>query len=159
MSVSHCRFIKQWSGPWPRDELKEQIPENTRGLYALLKKVRGYRDRDDNYDVVYIGMARGSSRGSIKFRINRHKKGTEKIDGWTHFSAFEVHDNISPEEIIELEALLREIYADDRRANSGNTNKHSAKLKGVKVKELSDWGKNKQIGSISPKLHRHKARK
>jgi hypothetical protein len=39
---------------------------------------------------------------------------------WTHFSVFEVWDNIRMEEIKELEGLFRHIYKEDTRANKLN---------------------------------------
>ena len=44
----------------------------------------------------------------------------KKKADWTHFTIFEVHDNISREEIRELEALFLHIYRKDRRANGLN---------------------------------------
>jgi len=40
--------------------------------------------------------------------------------GWTHFTVFEVHDNITREEIKELEGLIRYVYRLDSHANKHN---------------------------------------
>lgn len=49
--------------------------------------------------------------------------------GWTHFSYFEVHDNISGEEIRELEALLLQIFRHDSRIKLTNVQKGSRKFR------------------------------
>jgi hypothetical protein len=59
------------------------------------------RQRLDRHDVVYVGM----SASGIKGRNQRHKR--SKMTRWTHFPVFEVWDNISPDEIKELEGLFR----------------------------------------------------
>jgi hypothetical protein len=110
MPVAPCRFFKWVTEFIPRSR-RDDIPDNTRGIYALLKKGRG-----GIYDVVYIGCSAGTIAG-IWARMKSHDK--RKVS-WTHFSIFEVHDNISREEIRELEALFLHIYRKDRRANRLN---------------------------------------
>ena len=61
------------------------------------------------YDVVYVGMATQGIRGRLESHVKR------KGDLWTHFSAFEVWDNIRDEEIVELEGLFRHLYRKDSR--------------------------------------------
>lgn len=67
-------------------------------------------------DVVYVGMARGESSGA-KGRLKKHN--STKAD-WTHFSVFEVWDNIYPQQIQELEGLFRHLYRRDSMANKLN---------------------------------------
>ena len=110
MPIAHCRFFKFVAEFVPRKQ-RDDIPDNTRGIYALLKKGRG-----DVYDVVYIGCSAGIVAG-IWARMKSHD---EMKVNWTHFSIFEVHDNISREEIQEFEALFLHIYRKDRRANKLN---------------------------------------
>jgi hypothetical protein len=110
MPISPCVFFKRVFEFVPRSE-RDNIPDNTRGIYALLNKKGG-----THFDVVYIGCSAGIVAG-IWARIKSHDK--SKV-GWTHFSVFEVHDNISREEIRELEALFLHIYRKDRRANGLN---------------------------------------
>jgi hypothetical protein len=110
MPISPCRFFKRVFEFISRSR-RDDIPDNTRGIYALLKKGRG-----GHFDVVYIGCSAGAVAG-IWARMKSHDK--SKVD-WTHFSIFEVHDNISREEIRELEALFLHIYREDRRANRLN---------------------------------------
>lgn len=111
-----------------RDEIKE-IPPGIRGIYALLR----WRPRLRQYDVVYVGMAR---RG-VKARLRSHAR--TKRDLWTHFSVFEVFDNVRGEEIEELEGLLRHIYRRDSRSNRLNEQRSYAKLQRVRTKTFEDW--------------------
>ena len=71
-------------------------------------------------NVVYVGMARGE-RSGIKGRLRTHMK--SKPDLWTHFSVFQVWDNISAQEVEELEGLFRHIYRYDTQANQLNAQK------------------------------------
>lgn len=98
----------------------EQITElekDSRGIYVLYKRKGFKNDESHHYDLVYVGMA----RKSITTRLNIHKKSKENL--WTHFSAFEVWDNISDIEIAELEGLFRHLYHFDSKANKLNTQK------------------------------------
>ena len=88
----------------------------------------------DKYDVVYIGMA---PSGGIRSRLRKHKKSETKI--WSHFSVFEVWDNISEAEVGELEGLFREIYRKDKTANRFNKQKKCKKLQAVRKDDLRKW--------------------
>jgi hypothetical protein len=57
-----------------------------------------------------------------------HARSEAKRDLWTHFSVFEVFDNVRGEEIEELEGLLRHIYRRDARANRLNVQRGFKKL-------------------------------
>lgn len=69
------------------------------------------------------------SRGS-----HRRKKASE----WSHFSVFEVWDNVRPEEVAELESLFRNIYSRDSRANRLNVQKGSKRLRSI-TRKLKEW--------------------
>lgn len=69
----------------------------------------------DKYDVLYVGMAKAGRGSGIRGRLNSHFK--KKGNLWTHFSIFEVWDNIRDEEVTELEGLFRHIYRRDTKAN------------------------------------------
>ena len=69
----------------------------TRGIYVLFK----YKKKKNMYDVVYIGMAGGPYAG-IKSRLLKHLKNKGEL--WSHFSVFQVWDNIREEEVRELES-------------------------------------------------------
>ncbi len=120
MPVSELRLIKRWQPLVPKNEVR-QIPRKLRGIYVLYKYMRKTR----RYNVVYVGMA----VGSIRQRLNRHK--IKKAGLWTHFSVFEVWDNITEPEVRELEGLFRQIYSKDSRANKLNKQKSFKKLKQV----------------------------
>jgi hypothetical protein len=94
-------------------EYWDNVPDNTRGIYALLDSVK--RER---FDVVYVGKSAGESAG-IYSRLHHHVN--SKWLKWTHFTIFEVHDNITAQEITELEGLFRHMYRKDSRANKYNT--------------------------------------
>jgi hypothetical protein len=69
--------------------------------------------------VSYIGIA-GIGKdggGGIRGRLKSHQ---QKKKGWTHYSVFEVHDNVTREEIREFEALLLGIFRHDPRIGLSN---------------------------------------
>lgn len=109
-----------------------QIPRNTRGIYVLMYK----RPRLDKYDVVYIGMARGE-RAGVGGRLRSHRR--KKADLWTHFSVYEVWDNITQAEVTELEGLFRHIYRKDTKANRINRQRGFRKLRKIKNNNLRNW--------------------
>ena len=86
------------------------------------------------FDVVYIGIA---ARGGVRGRLESHKKSKTKM--WSHFSIFEVWDNISEGEVEELEGLFREIYRKDTTANRFNKQKKCKKLQDVRIDKLVKW--------------------
>jgi hypothetical protein len=111
------------------------LPRRLRGIYVLYKH-RRERGRD-KYDLLYIGMASAGRRGGIRGRLWSHFK--KKGDSWTHFSAFEVWDNIRDEEVAELEGLFRHIYRRDTRANSLNVQRGFRKVRSVRKNDLRKW--------------------
>lgn len=132
MPVSELRLIKRFAEFRTRDEIN-YIPVGTRGLYALLKE----RPLLEKYDVVYIGMATGNI--GIRSRLHSHAKSKKKRDLWTHFSIFQVWDNITVQEIAELEGLFRHIYRKDPRANRINRQRAFKKLKKIRNNKLRQW--------------------
>lgn len=113
------RLIKRWR----RYERREErfVPPVTRGVYVL------YRRKRERYEVVYIGVGGigKAARSGILGRLRNHRN---KRKDWTHYSFFEVHDNISREEILELESLLLAIFRHDSRIDLENKQKGSGKL-------------------------------
>jgi hypothetical protein len=127
---SPLRTIKRWKRYQPKDSCND-VPVGTRGLYVL------YRHRSkDVYEVTYIGVAGISSTGGggIRGRLKSHCK-TKK--NWTHFSLFEVHDNVTRDEIRELEALLLGIFRHDPRIKLSNLQRGSKKL--YQLQKASHW--------------------
>lgn len=105
------RFIKSALEYRPIDEVNI-VPRGLRGIYAL------YRKQGKVYDLVYVGMSGRDSNGRIKSRLTQHKR--KKLDSWTHFSYYEVWDNITELEIRELEGLFRQLYRFSGTSNSLN---------------------------------------
>jgi hypothetical protein len=115
------RLIKRWRRYERRQDLRFVLPV-TRGLYVLYRLRRG-----GEYEVVYIGVAGVSKtpKSGIGSRLRSHHKNRKD---WTHYSFFEVHDNVSREEILELESLLLGIFRHDSRIELENKQKSSGKL-------------------------------
>lgn len=135
MPISELRLIKRCAEFRAPNEIR-YIPRSTRGIYTLLRKRPGQTKRLDKYDVVYIGMAGGIKAG-IAGRLRAHLR--RKRELWTHFSIFEVWDNITAAEIEELEGLLRHIYRKDQQANHENRQRGFKKLRKVKTQNLRAW--------------------
>jgi len=133
MPVSELRLIKNCMEFVHQDDVKN-VPPKTRGLYVLFK----YRPRLDKYDVVYIGMAGGEKKTGISGRLRSHLK--KKANQWTHFSAFEVWDNIREDEVRELEGILRHIFRKDSHANKLGIQKSFKKLTRVSKDTKSKGG-------------------
>lgn len=120
--IKRCRLYER------RKDWKP-IPHLTRGLYVL------YRQRPNKkgkrvFEVAYIGVG-GVARvvnSGVGARIRNHDKHKED---WTHYSFFEVHDNVSREEILELEGLLLRIFRHDPRIRLSNVQLGSRALRAL----------------------------
>lgn len=130
MPIAELYLIKRCAERIEQD-LSKYVPRNTRGIYVLYK----YRPKLEKYDVVYIGLARGLKAG-VASRLRTHKR---KKAEWTHFSVYEVWDNITKEQVEELEGLFRHIYSTDTRANRLNVKRGYKKLKRIRNDDLSSW--------------------
>lgn len=108
---SHLKQIKTALEYRPINEVSD-VPKNLRGIYAL------YKNQGKFYNLVYIGMSGKEAKGRIKARLLKHR--LNKSKNWSHFSYYEVWDNISDLEIKEMEGLFRQLYRFDSRANSLN---------------------------------------
>jgi hypothetical protein len=126
MATSELKLIKHCVEYLPQSDIL-RIPRYTRGIYVLFEKHSGGK-----FNVVYVGMAGGEKAG-IQGRLRSHQR--RKGNLWTHFSAFEVWDNIREEEVRELEGLFRHIYRKDTRANRLNHQRGFKKL--VKIKRAT----------------------
>jgi hypothetical protein len=138
MSRSELRLIRRCVEFREKDEIAK-IPPRTRGIYVLFSKIG--KKSEDKYQVVYVGMARGTASG-IHGRLYAHSRGKKK-DKWTHFSVFEVWDNIREEEVEELEGILRHVYRKDARSNPLNEQRVFKKLKTVGKLKLEEWRASK----------------
>jgi hypothetical protein len=107
------------------------VPRITRGVYVLYLLKRG------KYRVVYIGVAglNKVQNSVIASRLRSHHK---KRKNWTHYSFFEVHDNVSHDEIRELESFLLSIFRHDDRIGLENKQKSSKAF--FKLRKAEAWG-------------------
>lgn len=123
--------IKRWKRYAPREELGT-VPRHTRGFYVLYEQDK--ERRETRYEVRYIGIAGTGPKGAgIRNRLkihNRHK------GNWTHFSFFEVHDNITGDQIREIEALLLQIFRHDSRVKLANVQTGSRKFYQARMAKL-----------------------
>lgn len=131
MAVSELRLIKHCVEFLSKEEIK-QLPPLSRGVYVLYK----YRPKKKKYDVVYIGMAGGHKKSGMDKRLRSHRR--RKGEYWTHFSAFEVWENIREEEVRELEGILRHIFRKDSKANTLGTQKSFNKLTRIRKKTKAE---------------------
>ena len=115
-----------------------------RGIYVLYRKRR--IQGKDTYTVVYIGLATRSMRG----RLYRHRRTKKSL--WTHYSAYEVWDNIRDEEIIELEGLFRHFYKKDPRASGLNVQRGFKRIRNVRENDLTEWPSS---GSTRQRKEKH----
>jgi hypothetical protein len=134
MSISELKLIKRCAEFRPKEEIR-LVPHRTRGIYALLHHRPSLKSK---YDVVYIGMAGGAKSG-VRGRLRAHEKSERKKGLWTHFLVFEVWDNITREEVEELEGLFRHIYRKDDLANKVNRQRSFKKFKRVRTNNLRKW--------------------
>jgi len=134
MPKSPLRIFKSVKEFVPVKDISK-LPKNVRGIYVLFYKVPGKK-----YRVVYIGR----SERSIKGRLDEHARSKSKVGQWDHFSIFEVHDNISDEEIRELETLILFIYRKDPRTNKLNALRSSWAFRSIRNVPLGDW--SRQLG-------------
>lgn len=130
MADSVLRLIKRSAEFRSIDEVRD-VPKRRRGLYVLYKRRR--KAGVNHFDVVYVGMA----RTGMYARLVSHTK--SKTREWTHFSVFEVWDNVRDEEIVELEGLFRHLYRRDSKANSLNKQKKFHKAFKIRENDFSQW--------------------
>lgn len=133
MPQSLLRLITRCAEYIPLDRVRE-LPPGLRGIYVLYKRRRNRRTKTCHYNVVYVGMA---NRGGIRARLRSHRR--SKRGFWTHFSVFQVWDNIRDEEVFELEGLFRYIYRDDSKANRLNAARGFKPLRKLRDDDIADW--------------------
>ena len=130
MQQSPLRLIKR-SAEYQSVEEVLKVPKGIRDIYVLYKFER------DKFDVVYVGMTTAGDGGGVRGRLRSHKK--RKSGLWSHYSVFEVWDNIRDDEVVELEGLFRHIYHLDSKANSLNIQRKFKKLVQVRNNEIESW--------------------
>jgi hypothetical protein len=132
MPQSELHFFKRCAEFVPKIQVN-RVPKMTRGIYVLYRSCH-QRGRL-KYDVQYVGMAKTGIRG----RLLAHVKSKRKRDLWTHFSAFEVWDNIRDEQIAELEGLFRHIYRKDSAANALNIQRGFKRVARIRQNKFDKW--------------------
>lgn len=112
------RLVKKCRLYLKRDSFDDEIPHVTRGIYVL------YSKEGEQFKVTYIGVGGARAKiatSGVRGRLKKHDKKTGKyVKNWTHYSYFEVHDNVSGAEILELESLLLTIFEHDKRIRLDN---------------------------------------
>ena len=117
--VSPLRLLKRRREFMNLEDI-DLLPSGMRGIYVLYL----HRRTAKRFDVVYVGMA---ADGSIRGRLRSHRD--KKKDLWTHCSVFEVWDNITPDEVRELEGIFRHIYRKDSGAAKLNLQRSFGRIK------------------------------
>lgn len=134
MMQSPLRLIKRCIEFLSQEDVR-RVPGSLRGIYVLYKQIPPAKAK--KYCVVYVGMsASGKTRG-IRRRLRAHRR--DKGDLWTHFSVFQVWDNIRDEEITELEGLFRHLYRKDPDANRLNIHRGFPAIRRIRNTPIEDW--------------------
>lgn len=129
MPISACYLFKNAFEFHPASALGS-VPPRVRGLYVL------YKESGKHMDVVYVGMSRGDKTG-VRGRLLIHSRKKAKL--WTHFSVYEVWDNITKAQVEELEGLFRHIYRFDAAANRLNVQKSYRPLRDIRRRSALQW--------------------
>jgi len=136
MAQSTLRFIHR-SAEFLDRERVSRLKDQLRGIYVLYKEASPERGKQ-KFDVRYVGMSAGK-RG-MKGRIRGHKRSKRKGNEWTHFSVFQVWDNVTDQEIAELEGLARHIFRKGPTAKrTMNMQRGFKKLREVRNDNISNW--------------------
>ncbi len=134
MPASSCYLFKNCLEYVSMDRITEHVPAFVRGIYILYRS----ENRGKTMNVVNNGMARGQKSG-VGGRLLSHQKNKKKAGLWTHFSVYEVWDNVTSSQVEELEGLLRHVYARDINANALNVQKRSKIIGRIRRRKLDNW--------------------
>ncbi len=115
MAASEMHLVKACVEYQAKSQVR-LLRKGIRGLYVLYREGSSCNAERISYDVMYVGMTTSGVRG----RLEAHARSAKKEGLWTHFSVFEVWDNIQDDEIKELEGLFRHVFQRDSNANSLN---------------------------------------
>jgi hypothetical protein len=129
MPVSPSYLFKNSLEYVPSSDIRRSVPADVRGVYVLYDFSDG-----KHMNVVYVGMSRGE-KYTIGNRLLRHK--TNKNNLWTHFSVYEVWDNITSAQVEELEGFFRHVFARDAVANKLAKQRRSGTIE--KIKRTNQW--------------------
>ena len=139
MAQSLLRLIRRCAEYLPFEQVP-QVHGGLRGVYVLYRQTQHRRSKKDQYDVVYVGLGGTGLRGGIRSRLRSHRRSKRGL--WTHFSVFEVWDNIRDEEIRELEGLFRHIYKRDSQASPLNVARGFKPLRKLSNNKMEAWGES-----------------
>lgn len=142
MPQSPLRLIRKCAEYIPQDQVLK-VPGGVRGVYVLYRQVHNRRSKNDNYNVVYVGMGGLGEHGGMRSRLRRHRRTERGL--WTHFSLFAVWDNIRDEEIRELEGLFRHIYRRDSQAGALNKARSFRALRKLRDNRIATWPRQPQL--------------
>jgi hypothetical protein len=134
MRPNVLRFIRRSAEFLEQDDIYK-LKRNLRGIYVLYRKQPTPKGRRLIFDVRYIGM----STSGIGGRLRSHKRSKRKTGEWTHFSIFEVWDNVTNEEVAELEGLARHLYRFDQTASTLNIQRGYKRLRHVRDDKVGNW--------------------
>ncbi|MDE3176800.1 MAG: GIY-YIG nuclease family protein [Pseudomonadota bacterium] len=128
----------------PKDKIREMVPELVRGIYVLFNENNDKlfsENSNKKMDVVYIGRSTLGKTQGVGARLLNHMrtKNEKKEKPWSHFSVFEVWDNVSDLAIAELEALILHIYARDGSANKLNIQRNSKLFLTIRRNGRNEW--------------------
>jgi hypothetical protein len=143
MPQSPLRLIRKCAEYIPQEHVLK-VPGGVRGVYVLYRRARNRRSKNDNYNVVYVGMGGLGEHGGIRSRLRRHRRTKRGL--WTHFSLFVVWDNIRDEEIRELEGLFRHIYRRDSQASALNKARSFRALRKLRDNRIAAWPRQAKLG-------------
>lgn len=108
-----------------------RLRRGLRGIYVLFEHTFSRGRTGGYFNVVYVGLAGLKANAGIHRRLRTHRKRKGKY--WTHCSVFEVHDNVTADEIRELEGLFRHIYRADAQASRLNKQRGFRKLRAIRT--------------------------
>jgi len=126
-------FIKRSAEFLKQDEISK-LPRGLRGIYVLYRE-QPSKTKRRVFDLRYIGM----STSGIGGRLRSHKRSKRKTGEWTHFSVFQVWDNVTNQEVSELEGLARHLYRFDPTASTLNIQRGYKRLRRVRDNKISSW--------------------
>ncbi len=136
MTQTSMRLIKRVAEFKPKEEVK-LLPRMLRGIYVLYRQ-RSVHGRK-KFDVQYVGMAAAGKRRGLRGRLESHARSRRKGTHWTHFSVYEVWENIRNDEVAELEGLFRHIYRKDTRASTLNIQRGFRQVRRARQNNLKTW--------------------
>ena len=101
MKVSPCYLFSRSLEFCPAEDI-DLVPPGTKGIYVLYQSLNA-----DLMELIYIGVGFGECSG-LHGRLKMHRDLQPNV--WTHFSVFQVWDNITKKQIKELAGFFRHVF-------------------------------------------------